>query len=63
MPSMFAAVAVHLSCKRLPVRYRASWSRGGGRFDVRHYSSCYIVVVCGVVCGGRVAPVVLCMAD
>ena len=38
----FAAVAVHLSCKRLPVRHRASWSRVGDRFDVRHYSSCFV---------------------
>ena len=50
MPSMFAAVAVHLSCKRLSVRHRASWSRVGDRFDVRHYSSCFVVwcVVCSV---------------
>ena len=29
---LVAAVAVHLSCKRLPVRYRASWSRSGDFF-------------------------------
>ena len=64
MPSMLAAVAVHLSCKRLSVRYRASWSRGGAVVGLMLGTiRPVIVVVCGVVCGGRVAPVVLCMVD
>ena len=48
MPFMFAVVAVHLSCERLCVGYCTELRDPvcvGGRVDVRHYSSCYIVVV------------------